>query len=401
MSVASLEFCVFVGLAAILFHLYNSPRWHAFVMACANVIFLSTWITDERHLVFVAGLVAAGYGVVALVLLGRLRGRSAIILYSAFLVAVFVLLNPPGSRSADRMASVFLVGYSYLMFKQIHMVIDAAGERLRALNPLTFFNYICGFYTWVSGPIQRYEDFSAQVEADRPPLPLRDVLLGIDRMLDGLFKAWLLAPWVASMSGPSVVLDGPGRSVSALGLFCFGYYLYVYLNFSGYCDIAIGAGRALGLRIPENFRWPFLARNLLDFWQRWHITLSHWLRDYVFTPLYVGLLRAVPGRAGLVGAFACLVTFDLVGAWHGLSANFLLFGLLHGVGTAFNHLGRHALLRLLGAEGQKRYARNPIVHGFAIACCQVYVALSLLVFAYPMPTLEKVWSIARNGVVIH
>jgi alginate O-acetyltransferase complex protein AlgI len=138
------------------------------------------------------------------------------------------------------------------------------------------------------------------------------------------------------------------------------YPFFLYANFSGYIDIVIALARLMRVRLPENFDRPFSASSFLDFWNRWHITLSTWLKTYVYNPLLVTLMRRVSSLTlqPLLGVFCFFVTFFLVGVWHGRTSEFILFGVLQGAGVAINKLWQLGLTRLLGRKGYKAVATN-------------------------------------------
>ena len=143
-----------------------------------------------------------------------------------------------------------------------------------------------------------------------------------------------------------------------LGIFyCFP--LYVYFNFSGYCDIVIGMARWAGFIVPENFDRPYLSRDMIDMWARWHITLSQWVRDYVYQPLFKfflsGPLRNYLSASQYVSIF---ITFFLVGIWHGTTLNFVVFGLLQGIGMAFSMIYRDICKKRLGKERYASFYNN-------------------------------------------
>jgi D-alanyl-lipoteichoic acid acyltransferase DltB (MBOAT superfamily) len=142
----------------------------------------------------------------------------------------------------------------------------------------------------------------------------------------------------------------------------------------------IGTGRLLGLALPENFNRPFMARNMIDFWNRWHISLSHWIRDYIFTPLYKNLTSVAPGGARVFG-YACLFTaLFLAGVWHGSSSTFVIFGLIHGVGVATNRVAEDWIVARYKRAGLRQYYGVPWVRYLAVFITMHYVCLSFLFF---------------------
>ena len=215
------------------------------------------------------------------------------------------------------------IGISFFTFHAISYVVDVYRRDATAQKrPSHAALYLLLFPQFIAGPIIRYRDLAEQL-ASRV-VRLDDVAYGVRRFVIGLAKKVLIANLVA---GPAdKIFAMPFEELSAghawLGIIC--YPLQIYFDFSGYSDMAIGLGRMFGFRFPENFRWPYIADTVQEFWRRWHISLSTWFRDYVYVPL--GGNRVSKRRM-----YANLVTvFFLCGLWHGASWNFVIWGLYHG-----------------------------------------------------------------------
>jgi len=171
------------------------------------------------------------------------------------------------------------------------------------------------------------------------------------------------------------------------------YYLYLYCNFSGFCDMAIGAAALIGIPVAENFDSPLLARNMRDFWNRWHITLSQYMRDVVFAPLSKTLVRAFgPARANHAIALTIIVVFLLIGIWHGVGWNYAAFGLAQALGVVTVHYYTLFLKRQLGRDGFKAYHENPWIHAAAVTLTFAYCAASLLLFANTLPQIRQIFA---------
>jgi D-alanyl-lipoteichoic acid acyltransferase DltB (MBOAT superfamily) len=140
------------------------------------------------------------------------------------------------------------------------------------------------------------------------------------------------------------------------------YPLFLYANFSGYIDIVIALARLMRVQLPENFDRPFAASSALDFWNRWHMTLSNWLKTYVYNSLLLALMRRIPSLTmqPFLGVFCFFVTFFLIGVWHGRTSEFIFFGLLTGGGMSINKLWQLGLARALGRKGYKALASREI-----------------------------------------
>ena len=218
------------------------------------------------------------------------------------------------------------VGVSFFTFHAISLMVDAwhrrIGVRVRVLDALL---YVAFFPQLVAGPILRAATFLPTL-AHRRDLYDLDPPLALQRIAAGLFKKVVLAQVLASaLVDP--VFEAPGEHASLevlLGV--YGYAAQIFCDFSGYTDIAIGSAALLGYAMPENFRAPYAASSPQDFWRRWHLSLSNWLRDYLFIPL--GGSRHGAGRTTV----ALLVTMVLGGLWHGAAWTFIAWGAFHGLG---------------------------------------------------------------------
>jgi D-alanyl-lipoteichoic acid acyltransferase DltB (MBOAT superfamily) len=266
-------------------------------------------------------------------------------------------------------AALSTVGLSFLFFRIVHVMIDGYSGTLGRLEFLTYVNYCLAFTTFLMGPIQRYQDFRDQWEGTTLAIPLEweaHLDAGL-RVLVGLVKAYVLAPFVQerSLQPDTNLLE---LTTTGFVVQSYAFWVYLYLNFSGYCDVVIGVGSLFGVRPPENFNKPFLARNISDFWLRQHRSLTLWLSDYVFTPLYKTLLtRPWTARHKLLAANVSLMATMMVsGLWHGTTFSFFLFGLVHGLWFVIYRTWDELLVRRLGRKGAQRFRARPVVQGAGI-----------------------------------
>jgi alginate O-acetyltransferase complex protein AlgI len=212
------------------------------------------------------------------------------------------------------------LGLSFFVFRLISAVVDQAGIEA----PLSFLDYslyIVFFPQLISGPIARYDSFTSALRTWKPQFS--DVAPGLRRFIPGLFMKVLIADPLAQARLD--LLNYQARGVAEAWLIVLIYSLYLYLDFASYSHMAIGLSRMYGLPAPENFNLPYLARNITDFWRRWHMSLSSFFRDYVYIPL--GGNRKGKGRQVL----NILIVWALTGIWHGSTLNFLLWGLYYGI----------------------------------------------------------------------
>jgi D-alanyl-lipoteichoic acid acyltransferase DltB (MBOAT superfamily) len=193
----------------------------------------------------------------------------------------------------------------------------------------------------------------------RPQLTLVDIGQGTERIVLGFFKVNVVGLLLSMLQAHAINLltsQQPALAPSVTGaLIAASYPVYLYFNFSGYCDIVIGVARFLRIVLPENFDRPFSTDNFLDFWNHWHITLSTWLRSYLYNPMLLALMRRFPSPAlvPFLGVLAFFVTFFLIGVWHGRTSEFLCYGVLLGAGVSINKLYQIQMARFLGKKPYK------------------------------------------------
>jgi len=269
------------------------------------------------------------------------------------------------------------LGYSYVALRVVELLRAMREARHPAPTLISTLNYLFPFHMLAAGPIQAYDDFAGQPIA--PRLGHRSALEAVERVVLGLFKKFVIAPVLAT-----VFLTGftAGGLYSVLEVQVF--YLWVYLDFSAYSDIAVGLGRLMGVRTPENFDRPLSARNITVFWERWHISLSLFIRRNLFTPVQLALVRRYTGASPLMSAtLAFTVAFLLCGLWHGLTQRFLIWGALHALALVICNAYRHGLRARVGRKRVKRYLENRLIRWAATLLTFEFVAFSIAFALYP------------------
>jgi D-alanyl-lipoteichoic acid acyltransferase DltB (MBOAT superfamily) len=251
-----------------------------------------------------------------------------------------------------RLSSLQTVGLSFLLFRILHVMIDARGQMIDRIEPLTYANYLLAFPTFMMGPIQRFQDFRDQW-SDRTraiPMTFEAHLDAGLRILWGFVKVYVFGS-VLNRFALQPDTDVLSLSAAQLWIQLAGFYFYLFFNFSGYCDIVIGVGSLMGVRPPENFNSPYIAQNISDFWLRQHRSLTLWLTDYVFNPFYKWALGSRLFASSLVaGILAALLTMLISGIWHGTTVGFLIFGLVHGTWLAIYRVWDHVATARLGRK---------------------------------------------------
>jgi D-alanyl-lipoteichoic acid acyltransferase DltB (MBOAT superfamily) len=396
-TVPSFPFLLFAVLAAAAYNLPGMAKGRPLVLLAANLALLSSFSSGVTDLAPFALFLALGYG--ATTLLHRRGGRRIAALMIGLVLLTFVWLKKYSFIPSDLFlrSPYVTVGLSYVFFRVMHLVVDAGqGDLERPVPILSYVNYCTNFLCLIAGPIQRYEDYAAQ-QAAPYRRPTAEVLIEVaERVLLGLFKVMVVSMLLLEQHKHVVaMLTEPtaDRMTTVLQVVLI-YPLYLYANFSGYCDVVIALGRLFRLDLPENFDRPFGATNFIEFWSRWHITLSTWLKTYVFTPLMMRLMRLsdLPAAGAGFSAFAFFVTFFLVGAWHGQTSEFLFFGLLQGGGVAGNKLYQTGMTQALGRKRYLALAGNPLYAAVCRGLTFVWFAFTLLWFWSNWSTIGRLWS---------
>ncbi len=340
----TLNFLIFfVIVFAISWSLIGRMAWRKYFLTAASYVFYAYWDWRFCGLLFLSTVInhlaarviattdrastkkrAVAIAVVLdLVILGFFK------YYGFFLESLDDVLHQVGwQRDLPFLEVILPVGISFFTFQGISYVIDVYREKIEARRDLAdVMLYISFFPQLVAGPIVRASDFIPQL--DRRPDPSR-VLVGLGMLLIlwGLFKKQILASYIAIDLADKAFFDPARYGAVDLLIGVWGYAVQIYCDFSAYSDIAIGVAALLGYTFPRNFDQPYRAVSLSDFWRRWHISLSSWLRDYLYIPLG-------GNRKGRARTYVNLtITMLLGGLWHGAAWKFLIWGALHGGGLA-------------------------------------------------------------------
>lgn len=388
MSVCSLGFLALCVAVVLAFHLAPGKLLRQVILAAANATFLISQVPNLRSWGFFAVVLVGTYIALAAV---RAFRRGAIVAAAITVVLLtflyvkryefFATWVPVPMEWNLVLHPVELVGLSYMFFKLIHMFVDEWQGQLAPFNLWSYLNYQLSFFALTAGPIQRYNDFlRSWNEMDLRPRESREALLLWTRILTGMIKISVLGAWALAEFKRAAVPPGP-RNLSEV-LVCFYVYpAYLYFNFSGYTDVMLGAGGLLGFKLPENFNRPYLARNVLDFWNRWHISVSHWIRDYVFMTSYKVAASQFPSAARYWSYALLFLALFLAGVWHGTTEGFVWFGALNGLGAAVTRAYGDGLRAVLGGAGLKAYLRNRAIEWIAVIVTLHYVGFCFLFFS--------------------
>ena len=285
-----------------------------------------------------------------------------------------------------------MIGISYLAFRCSRLVLEIRNGVVPKPNFLEYVNFAFFLPTMPVGPINTYANFRRGF-AERYDVPVCRAAL---RILVGAVKYEFLGNLCNQLTYSGLLLDDHPHHWMDLPVAMLFFYLYLYLNFSGFCDMAIGAAGLMGIAVPENFENPLAARNMREFWNRWHITLSQYMRDMVFSPLSKFLVRVMGVKlADHAIALTILVTFLLIGVWHGVGWNYAAFGLAQALGVATVYYYTIFLKKRLGREGFKAYNENRWIHAAAIVITFCYYAATLFLFANTFAEMRQIFSMLR------
>jgi D-alanyl-lipoteichoic acid acyltransferase DltB (MBOAT superfamily) len=406
MAFTSLTFIGFITLVVLLTCAMPSAGGRSLVMLVANLVFILSHVDKFEQVLPLGVFLLMCY--LAIEAVRRLRSTASLWVGLVLVIGTFVVLKKFSFLDPLLILPFpyLIVGLSYVLFRVLHLMIDARqGELPRAVPPLHFFNYTCNFLSFTAGPIQLYPDYLAN---QAHPLVLDEdkVARAFARVIDGFVKVGVVSAifnyLFDNMSGR--LLDTALTPSLALACAMFiaaavFYTVYLYANFAGYMDIVIGIGWLTGQDLPENFNQPFLARSFLDFWSRWHMTLSTWFKTYLFNPLLKVLAHRVtaPATQPYLGVVAFFVTFLVMGVWHGTTSVFVVYGLLMGAGASINKLWQVMLAKRLGKKGYKAWAEKTLSIYVSRGLTLSYFALALSCLWLDMPQLSTL--VGRLGIV--
>lgn len=332
-----------------LYHL-TPTRWRSLVILLGSCVFYGWW--KLSYLFVVLGMALFSYLTArcALRQIGPARRRwitlgvvTNLLLLGHFKYTFFVTSNLSLGAAAFGIGSLptwqilLPIGISFLTFQCISYILDVTREDVpEAANVIDFLAFMTLFPQLIAGPILRYKDIADQFKSRASTLA--NFNKGLQRFIVGLAMKLVVADSVAPLVDRSFALSNPTLPEAWLGT--LAYSIQLFFDFAGYSAMAVGLGLMMGFKFVENFRKPYHARSITEFWQRWHISLSNWLRDYVYVPLG-------GNRSGSLKTYRNLIlTMLLGGIWHGANWTFVVWGLWHG--------GLMAIERAFGIKGKRQ-----------------------------------------------
>ncbi len=310
--------------------------------------------------------------------------------YTNFAIDVFnSLLGVLGRKPMNLSLHILLpIGVSFYTFQTLGYTIDVYRGRIKPCkNIWTMLAFVSFFPQLVAGPIEKAEDLMPQLET-KHRFSFKNINDGILRILWGLFKKMVISDRLYIMAYPVIALKG-NLPPEKLLVFAFFFSIIIYADFSAYTDIAIGSAKLLGINLTENFNFPYLKANISDFWNSWHITLTRWVKDYIFFPL-----GGVSKNLKKTGFNLFFVMF-LIGLWHGANYNFVLWGILQGVALIIYFFWKIKFFRKLK---KKRFFKGILWKAFSYLLTQLtWISIGVLFFAKDMVLVKNFWKNLFTG----
>lgn len=377
MSVVSFSFLALILAGLLLFHLSSCSVWKKTILAVLSILLLASYVPGEWDNIFTLATLQAFLPLGVFIAIGYLS--LYIVRYSIVIKTIVVLVVVAlffYFRQYDIVKTfapisypIVAVGLPYIIFRILQINIDYFTDRNMSRPSLGAYLYhMFAFYSLLAGPLINYQEHQRQLNTlTARELSVADTGAAFSRILTGALKVMILAKLCMLVADGRLVplqhyLKLPFYDVAwdcALGALAF--FLSIYFNFSGYMDVVNGSARLFLLSPPENFDQPLLSKNVLDFWTRWHITVSFWFRDYFFTPLLLIITRmSLPRKVNILGiTLLYFITFFLLGLWHGPTTRFIVIAAGLGAITAINFLWAEAGKSVWGKSGFKRLQKRP------------------------------------------
>lgn len=381
---------LFVGFGLIAALMLRHLRSRTAFLVAANLLNLGFILLffGTFALAILIGIALFGLAVIRL---GQRYGTRVIAPGLALVVTLFVVIKQypfvPRIEFLSEMGAV--VGVSYIVFRLVHMIVDTSEKSIEKVGTLEYLNFILSFFTLLSGPIARFQDMQNWRAVE--DVTIRDLL----RVGWGLLKVAVISPPIlalhegllakATATAAAGSLDASGLIVVNGATIFAGaaWFVFLYFNFGGYMDIVIGLGRVAGVALPENFNRPFRANSFLQFWNRWHMTLSFWFRTYVFSPLFKWLYHRHPPSRAIQTHVSLFMTFLLVGAWHGTTWSFVICGLILAIGAVVNEIYPKLVTRLIGKPRLKTLNGNFFYQCLCFGLTFAFLSVAFLPFWMP------------------
>jgi alginate O-acetyltransferase complex protein AlgI len=349
-------------------------QYFVFIVVIGIIIFVTVWFSYHSTR-------AISIAIILLILILIVLKTPALSLQTS------IFFRTLANRSVENASFTDLrwLGFSYIAFRLIHVLRDKQMARLPELSLPEFATYVVFFPSLAAGPIDRAERFAQDLRKDFA-LSQDETLIAGQRIFLGLFKKFVIADTLALIAlNDSMAIQV--RTTGWMWIVVYAYAFQIYVDFSGYTDIAIGIARLVGIKLPENFAAPYTKPNLTQFWNSWHMTLTQWFRSYFFNPFnrWMRGFKIIPAWVMiLIGQVATML---LIGLWHGITLNFIFWGLWHGLGLFLQNRWSDFVRRRYPDLGQNSRLQ-PALQISGILLTFHFVALGWVFFALSDPSLS-------------
>lgn len=365
--------CIFLPLVLIAYHIVGH-KYRNYVLLVSSLVFYA-WGAPKFVFLLLASLTANFYVVRQI---HRDANRKQLYLWSSILINIGLLayfkyanffieninaLLEVGGRQPAQWTSVVLpIGISFFTFQSMTYTIDVYRRVHEPLEKISdYFLYILMFPQLIAGPIVRFNTVADDIINRKKSETIDEKLHGMYRFVIGLSKKMLIANVLGEQVDAIYSLPHSDVSTPLIWIAALAYSFQIYFDFSGYSDMAIGLGRIFGFKFPENFNNPYISQNITEFWRRWHITLSNWMRDYLYIPLGGNRVNSTMRLYGNL-----ITVFLISGLWHGASWNFVIWGAWHGCFLILDRLFLIRLFKRIGTIPRVLFTYFVVVIGWVI-----------------------------------
>lgn len=368
-----------------------------FFLVLLNMAFLLIvfpWGPRKSYFILYFVIVLIEYGLIKNIGKHKMFYRASIAFPLVLLLTIKYFPTPidslyQGLHIQEQMTPFFgFIGISYMAFRLSYMAVELNNAAHLKTSFMKYMSFAFFAPTLQIGPISKYSTYLSSFKSRSNT----SFLEAVSRILQGCIKYFFLATIMTQLHFNGLLLDKYHHPPIDLLISSIAYYLFLYFNFSGFCDVVIGGSALMGIRVDENFNSPFLARNIQDFWNRWHITLNTYMRDMVFTPLTKFLIYRLGTRLmPLALTITIFIVFVIIGAWHGSGLNYIYFGLMHGCGVVVNYFWGLFLKTWLGGKRFKQYNKSSLICWISRILTFLFISLSFVVFAHDLEQIKIIF----------
>lgn len=303
----------------------------------ATLFFVIATLCDKpKQLLYIVSFLIFEYIIIKLFLkLTRIKEQSESVYFVFLILSILPLLIYKFSSLVGY--SIFgFIGISYMTFKCIQYVMEIKDGLIKEVSASNFFYLNLFFPSLISGPIDRSRRFDDDVNEFKSKSEYIELLTsGLQKILIGAVYKFVISQLIY----PYMQNYSQGNGIKTIVAYMYLYGFYLFFDFAGYSLMAIGTGNIFGVRLPDNFNKPFISKDIKEFWDRWHISLSYWFRDFVFSRVIRRMIRNKRIKNKLTRAsIAFIINMLIMGLWHGLSLNYIIYGLYHGMLLAFTEV---------------------------------------------------------------